>query len=142
MKKGMLSAMAIAALMTGLLIGVSSSSADAPAGHEPAKKAPTPSSGPAYRHYVACGLSRKAKPAHSCPEGSKKGAFFKSLKADVKYTVCVKFPKREHLCTEKPQEAEQGTLYVNKITSTTPGRHEVTWFVKGKKVGTTVFRVK
>jgi hypothetical protein len=54
----------------------------------------------------------------------------------------VKFPKKEHLCTEQPQEAERGTLYVNKITSTAPGRHQVTWFVKGKKVGTTVFRVK
>jgi hypothetical protein len=134
MKKGTLSALAIAALITGLLIGVSSSSADAP------KKAAAQT--PAYRHYVACGLSQKAKPAHACPVGSKKGAFFKSLKADVKYTVCVKFPKKEHLCTEKPQEAEKGTLYVNKITSTTPGRHQVTWFVKGKKVGTTVFRVK
>jgi hypothetical protein len=128
MKKGMLSALALAALVTGLLIGVSSSSGAAPT--------------PAYRHYIACGLSNKAKPAHVCPVKSKKGAFFKSLKGDVEYTVCVKFPKKEHLCTEKPQEAEQGTLYVNKITSTTPGRHEVTWFVKGKKVGTTVFRVK
>jgi hypothetical protein len=140
MKKGMLSALAIAALMTGLLIGVSSSSAEAPAKQEPAKG--KPSSGPAYKHYIACGLSRKAKPSTVCPVNSKKGAFFKSLKADVKYTVCVKFPKKEHLCTEKPQEAEQGTLYVNKITSTTVGRHEVTWFVKGKKVGTSVFRVK
>jgi hypothetical protein len=139
MKKGMLSALAIAALMTGLLIGVSSSSAEAPIRKAPAN---APSSGPAYKHYIACGLSRKAKPAISCPVDSKKGAFFKSLKADVKYTVCVKFPKKEHLCTEKPQEAEQGTLYVNKITSTTQGRHQVTWYVKGKKVGTSVFRVK
>jgi hypothetical protein len=38
--------------------------------------------------------------------------------------------------------AEEGTLYVNKITSTSVGKHEVTWYVKGKKVGTTVFRVK
>lgn len=126
MKKGWLSSLALAALVTGMLIGVSPSSAGSPA----------------YQHYIACGLSRKAKPAHVCPVGSKKGAFFKSLKADVKYTVCVKFPKSEHLCTEKPQEAEEGTLYVNKITSTSVGRHQVTWFVKGKKVGTTVFRVK
>ncbi len=73
---------------------------------------------------------------------SKKGAFFKSTQGEVKYTVCVKFPKKEHLCTEKPQVAEEGTLYVNKITSTSVGKHEVTWYVKGKKVGTTVFRVK
>ncbi len=137
MKKGMLSVLALVALATGMLIGVSSSSAEAPT---QAKGAP--SSGPAYKHYIACGLSRNAKPATVCPVAGKKGAFFKSLKADVKYTVCVKFPKKEQLCTEKPQEAEQGTLYVNKITSTTPGRHQVTWFVKGKKVGTSVFRVK
>ena len=31
---------------------------------------------------------------------------------------------------------------MNKITSTTVGRHQVTWFVGGKKVGTSVFRVK
>jgi hypothetical protein len=140
MKKGMLSALALVALATGLLIGVASSSAEAPAKQAPAKQAPAAS--PAFKHYIACGLSRKATPATVCPVGSKKGAFFKSLKADVKYTVCVKFPKKEHLCTEKPQEAEQGTLYVNKITSTTPGRHQVTWFVKGQKVGTSVFRVK
>jgi hypothetical protein len=126
MKKGMLSALALVALATGLLIGVAPSSAGTPA----------------YKHYVACGLSRKAAPANVCPAGSKKGAFFKSLKGDVEYTVCVKFPAQEQLCTEKPQEAQQGTLYVNKITSTKPGRHQVTWFVKGKKVGTTVFRVK
>jgi hypothetical protein len=137
MKKGTLSVLALVAIATGMLIGVASSSAEAPT---PAKEAPT--SGPAFKHYIACGLSRKAKPATVCPIGSKKGAFFKSLKADVKYTVCVKFPKAEHLCTEKPQEAQQGTLYVNKITSTTPGRHQVTWFVKGQKVGTSVFRVK
>jgi hypothetical protein len=136
MKKGMLSALALAATVSGLLVGVSPSSAVRPS------KGGESGGGPAFRHYVACGVSRKAKPAHVCPVDSKKGAFFKSLKADVKYTVCVRFPKQEHLCTETPQQAEQGTLYVNKITSTSVGRHEVSWFVKGKKVGTTVFRVK
>ena len=127
MKKGMLTALALAAIVTGLLVtAVASSSAGKPA----------------FEHYVACGLSRKAAPAHVCPVKAKKGAFFKSLKGEVKYTVCVKFPKKEHLCTEKPQVAEEGTLYVNKITSTSVGKHEVSWFVKGKKVGTTVFRVK
>ena len=135
MKKGMLSALALVALATGLLIGVSSSSAEAPS-----KQAAAPA-GPAYKHYIACGLSRKATPSTVCPVGSKKGAFFKSLKADVKYTVCVKFPKKEHLCTEKPQEAEQGTLYVNKITSNIPGKHVVSWFVEGKKVGSFAFVV-
>jgi hypothetical protein len=136
MKKGMLSALALVALATGLLIGVSSSSAEAPAG----KQAPT--SGPAYKHYVACGLSRQAKQATSCSVGSKKGAFFKSLKADVEYRVCVKFPGTQRLCTKKPKKTQQGTLYVNKITSTKTGRYQVTWFVQGKKVGTSVFRVE
>jgi hypothetical protein len=127
MKKGLPATLALIAVVTGLLVAaVSTSSAGTPA----------------FEHYVACGLSRKAAPAHVCPVKAKKGAFFKSLKGEVKYTVCVKFPKKEHLCTEKPQVAEEGTLYVNKITSTSVGKHEVTWFVKGKKVGTTVFRVK
>ena len=126
MKKGLLSALALAAVVSGLLVvAVSSSSAGTPA----------------FEHYVACGLSRKAKPANVCPVKSKKGAFFKSTQGEVKYTVCVKFPKKEHLCTEKPQVAEEGTLYVNKITSTSVGKHEVTWYVKGKKGGPSVFRL-
>jgi hypothetical protein len=95
----------------------------------------------AYKHYVGCGISRNATPSHVCPKGSKKGAFFKSFQGDVVYSVCVKFPSGKNLCAQA-QEAEQGTLYVNKITSTIPGKHRVTWFVKGQKVGTFVFRVK
>ncbi|HEX2392644.1 MAG TPA: hypothetical protein VHI77_06975 [Solirubrobacterales bacterium] len=95
----------------------------------------------AFQHYVACGISKNAKPSHVCPKGSKKGAFFKSTYADVVYSVCVRFPSGKNLCAQS-QEAEQGTLYVNKITSTIPGKHRVTWFVKGQKVGSFVFRVK
>jgi len=94
----------------------------------------------AYKHYVACGISRNAKPAHACPKKAKKGAFFKSLNGDVAYSVCVKFPSGKNLCAQA-QEAEQGTLYVNKITSTIPGRHVVSWYVKGKKVGSWAFKV-
>jgi hypothetical protein len=120
-----LKALAAVMVITGLLASAGSATA----------------AGPAYKHYVACGLSRKAKPAHACPKGSKKGAFFKSLKGDVVYTVCVKFPSGKNLCA-KAQEATKGTLYVNKVTSTIPGRHVVSWFVKGKKVGSFAFRVK
>ncbi|HEU4598686.1 MAG TPA: hypothetical protein VFS26_02980 [Solirubrobacterales bacterium] len=95
----------------------------------------------AYKKYVGCGVSRNAKPAHVCPKKSKKGAFFKSFNGTVVYTVCVKFPSGKNLCAQA-QEAEQGTLYVNKITSTIPGKHVVKWFVKGQKVGEWVFRVK
>ena len=101
---------------------------------------PASASAAAYKHYVGCGVSRNAKPSHSCPKKAKKGAFFKSLKGEVAYSVCVKFPSGKNLCA-KAQQAEQGTLYVNKITSTIPGRHVVSWFVKGKKVGSWTFKV-
>lgn len=94
----------------------------------------------AYRHYVACGVSQNAKPAHKCPKGAKKGAFFKSLHGDVNYSVCVKFPTGKNICA-KAQPAVQGTLYVNKLTSNIPGKHRVTWFVEGKRVGSFVFKV-
>jgi hypothetical protein len=94
----------------------------------------------AYKHYVGCGVSKNAKPAHVCPKKANKGAFFKSLNGEVTYSVCVKFPSGKNLCAQA-QEAEQGTLYVNKITSTIPGRHVVSWYVKGQKVGSWAFRV-
>jgi hypothetical protein len=120
-----LKALAAVVVATGLLVSAVPASAGAAA----------------YQHYVGCGISRNAKPAHVCPKGSKKGAFFKSLKADVSYSVCVKFPSGKNLCAQK-QEATKGTLYVNKVTSTIPGKHRVTWYVEGKKVGSFVFRVK
>jgi hypothetical protein len=94
----------------------------------------------AYKHYVSCGVSQNAKPAHKCPKQSKKGAFFKSLKGDVNYSVCVKFPTGKNICA-KAQPATQGTLYVNKVTSNIPGKHRVTWFVEGKRIGSFVFKV-
>jgi hypothetical protein len=102
---------------------------------------PATASAAAYKHYVGCGVSQNAKPAHVCPKKAKKGAFFKSFNADVSYSVCVKFPSGKNLCAQA-QEAEQNTLYVNKITSTIPGKHVVSWFVQGKKVGSWWFRVK
>lgn len=102
--------------------------------------APASAGAAAYKHYVACGISQNAKPSHSCPKKSKKGAFFKSLEGDVFYTVCVRFPTGKNLCAPR-QEALQGTLYVNKITSNIPGKHKVTWFVEGKRVGLFFFNV-
>ena len=95
----------------------------------------------AYEHYVGCGVSKKAKRSHSCPKKAKKGAFFKSLNGTVNYTVCVKFPSGKNLCAQA-QEAKEETLYVNKITSTIVGRHVVSWYVKGQKVGSWAFRVR
>jgi hypothetical protein len=105
-----------------------------------ASAAPASAQGAAFKHYVACGLSQNAKPAHVCQKKRKKGAFFQSNRADVFYTVCVKFPTKKNLCAPK-QEAERGTLYVNKITSNIPGSHRVSWFVEGKRVGLFVFTV-
>ena len=119
--KGMVAVFAVAALM------VSATPASAGAA--------------AYKKYVGCGISRNATPSHVCPKRSKKGAFFKSFNGDVTYTVCVRFPSHKNLCA-RGQKAEKNTLYVNKITSTEPGRHQVSWFVKGKRVGRFVFRVK
>jgi hypothetical protein len=96
--------------------------------------APASAEAAAFRHYVACGLSQNAKPSHVCQKKRKKGAFFRSNSADVIYTVCVRFPTRKNHCAPE-QEAVQGTLYVNKVTSNIPGKHRVTWFVKGKRVG-------
>jgi hypothetical protein len=117
--------------LTAALVGVSLLASVAPASAQSA----------AYRHYVACGLSQNAKPSHVCNKSRDKGAFFRSNKADVFYTVCVKFPTKRRLCAPK-QKAVQGTLYVNKITSNIPGKHKVTWFVQGKRVGLFVFTVK
>jgi hypothetical protein len=120
-----LKALGAAMLVSGLLVAA----------------APATASAAAYKHYIGCGVSQNAKPAHACPKKAKKGAFFKSLKANVVYTVCVKFPSGKNLCAQA-QEAEQNTLYVNKITSTIPGKHVVSWFVEGKKVGSWWFKVK
>lgn len=122
--KGSMTLAAVLA-MAALLLG---------AGPASAKK------GPAFTHYVACGLSQNAKPAHLCQKRRKKGAFFRSNRGDVFYTVCVKFPTARRLCAPR-QEAKQGTLYVNKVTSNIPGVHKVTWFVEGKRVGLFKFTV-
>jgi len=119
-----LKALAAVMLVSGLLIAA----------------VPATAGAAAYKHYVGCGVSQNAKPSHACPKKAKKGAFFKSLNGEVAYSVCVKFPSGKNLCAQA-QQAEQGTLYVNKITSTIPGRHVVSWYVKGQKVGSWAFRV-
>lgn len=101
--------------------------------------APASADAAAFRKYVACGTSGKANPSHVCPveraEQGKVGAFFRSNVGDVFYKVCVKFPgARVPRCAGK-QKALKGKLYVNPITSDQIGRHRVTWFVKGQRVG-------
>lgn len=94
----------------------------------------------AFRKYVACGVSDKAKPSRFCKQRHKKGAFFRSNRADVRYSVCVRFPTKRNLCA-RGQRADRGQLYVNRVRSNIVGRHVVLWFVKGKRVGRYVFVV-
>jgi hypothetical protein len=102
--------------------------------------APASASAAAYSHYVACGVSQNAKPSHVCQKGRKKGAFFESNNGTVFYKVCVRFPEGKHICAPR-EEATEGILYVNKITTNIVGKHRVSWYVEGKKVGSYVFRV-
>jgi hypothetical protein len=87
-----------------------------------------------YETYVACSAEQDAAPAASCTIGGHPGAFFRSPTSTA-YTVCVSFPDGQHLCSSD-QYAEAGTLYVNAITTTVPGVHEITWSVGGATVGT------
>ena len=102
--------------------------------------APASAGAAAYKTYVGCGVSQNTRPSHSCPKASKKAAFFKSLNADVFFKVCVMFPSGKKLCAGH-QEAIQGELHVNRITSNLPGNYKVSWFVEGKRVGLFLFNV-
>ena len=120
-----LKALAAVLVVTGLL-------AERGAGHRP-RRPPTSTTS-------AAGSPATPNPPTPARRKQKGRLLQKPQQATVIYTVCVKFPSGKNLCAQA-QEAEQGTLYVNKITSTIPGRHVVTWFVKGKKVGSFAFRV-
>jgi hypothetical protein len=109
-----------------------------------ATAAPASADAAAFRHYVACGVTAAAKPSHVCFKRQKKAAFFRSNRADVRYKVCVKFPRgvRPRLICTPPALAEQGSLYYNRITSNVPGRHKVMWYADGRRVGVFYFRVR
>jgi Excalibur calcium-binding domain len=87
---------------------------------------------PTYRAYVACSRSRRALSARRCPNGSQVGAFFESSE-ETTYRVCVHFPDSRPLCAGN-QAAEAATLYVNAITTHSPGRHTVIWEVGGRRI--------
>jgi hypothetical protein len=96
---------------------------------------------PRYRHYAGCGIDPDQTPSHSCPKRGKKGAFFRSLDASVTYRVCVTFPDDRRLCASQ-QHARKGELKVNTIRSHLVGRHIVSWYVAGTRVGTYAFRIR
>lgn len=95
---------------------------------------PAPPPPPSFRAYVACGVNVATRRASSCARRQPKGAFFSSSQ-DVTYTVCVRYPSRRELCARN-QLANAGTTYVNRITSSVPGSHRVTWTVGGRTVAT------
>ncbi len=120
------SAVSAAVLLALALLALS---APTPAGAQSGERSQS-----AYRYYVACGMSAKAKPSHRCAAPRTKAAFFRSNNADVNFKLCVKFPGRGTECSP-PRKARKGVLYVNEITSTIRGVHRVTWFAGGKRVG-------
>ncbi len=88
--------------------------------------------------FVACNESSPI-PSQVCKIGDSPGAFFESDE-EVEYDVCVEFPVGETLCAEQ-QLADPGVLFVNSITTNSPGNHRVIWFVEGIEVGSWTFRM-
>lgn len=93
-----------------------------------------------FKTYVGCDdFAQSPVPSHVCLLGEFPGAFFESS-ADAEYEVCVEFPNQEFICAEE-QEAEEGVLYVNSITTDQPGIHFVSWYVGDTEVGSWSFRM-
>jgi hypothetical protein len=102
---------------------------------------PATAFGAQYSTYVGCSPSASAAPSHVCQIGDEPGAFFESPDAEVEYEICVTFPGGEELCLEE-QEAEEGVLYVNAITTDVPGDYLVNWYVEGLEVAAWTFRME
>jgi hypothetical protein len=100
---------------------------------------PLMASAATYETYVGCGLTESTAPSEVCEIGSPVGAFFESDE-ETEYEVCVEFPNGEFLCAAE-QEASQGVLYVNKITTDMPGTHYAVWYVEGVEVAEWPFRM-
>ena len=66
------------------------------------------------------------------PDETRQGRLLQKQQPTVFYTVCVTFPNHTNLCAPK-QEAVQGTLYVNKITSKSPASTGSAGSSKAKK---------
>ena len=106
-----------------------------------ASLAPASASAAAYSHYVACGVSAERETRARLPESAQKGRLLQKQQRDGLLHGLRQVPERQTPLRADSEEAVQGTLYVNKITSNIPGKHRVSWFVEGKKVGTFVFTV-
>ncbi|GAB3243758.1 hypothetical protein [Nocardioides dilutus] len=95
---------------------------------------------PRYKTYVVCSAKKSAPPATTCGVAKPKTAIFLSKDQAATYKVCVKFPSKEKLCASH-QPAKKGVKSGVSITSNKIGKHKVTWFVGGEKVGTYFFTV-
>lgn len=95
---------------------------------------------PRYKAYVVCGAQVSGTPAESCGVKQKKTAVLLSKDKNATYKICVKFPDKKRLCATH-QQAKKGVKDGTAIFSSLPGRHKVTWFVGGTKVGTYTFVV-
>jgi hypothetical protein len=102
-----------------------------------------------YTTFVACDYDLKRlatiRKTHFCPAGEVVGAFFRRNVGEpgslVRYTVCVAFSQGGNDCaTGVPARKRGRRLYVNRIIGAGPGRHRVTWFVQGERVGLWYFR--
>jgi hypothetical protein len=101
---------------------------------------PLSASAAEYSAFVGCDdLSSNPVPSHVCQVGDFPAAYFESDE-ETEYEVCVEFPQGAFLCAEE-QEAEAGVLYLNSITSETPGLHTVWWYVEGVEVASWAFRL-
>ena len=95
-----------------------------------------------YKTYVACSdkASAPSRPTRAS-SSQPKAAFFLSTKHDATYKVCVKFPgKKKRLCASA-QPADKGEKQFVTIATASTGKHQVTWYVAGKKVGSWTFDV-
>jgi hypothetical protein len=102
--------------------------------------APISANAAEYSTFVGCDdLDATPTPSNVCHIGDFPGAYFES-DVDTEYEVCVEFPGGLELCAEE-QFAEAGVLYVNSITTESEGNHFASWYVKGVKVGSWLFRM-
>lgn len=92
-----------------------------------------------YETYVGCGTSASTPPAQACVLGDTVGAFFES-EAETEYEICVEFPDGFEECAEE-QEAEAGTLYVNKLVADELGTYSFSWYVGPTEVGFSTLRL-
>lgn len=94
---------------------------------------------PAYSTSIECkqpklGVTPKLGFHKRTCDGGQFWAMFRSNKADVAYSTCIKAPAEKAVCIPA-QNAYQGSTYANRYRGLkVGGTYRVTWFVKGKKV--------